>query len=435
MGRIVQVIENKKTHFSKVIEWGKLITITGSAQILVQLIGLLSGILIIRLLPTKEYALYTIANTMLGTMTVLADGGISTGVMSIGGRVWQDRQKLGTVISTGLKLRRKFAVYSLLVSLPILFYLLIHHGAGLIFSLLIILSLIPAFYAALSDNVLEIAPKLNQDVPRLQKNQLATAVGRFLMITVSIFVFPFTFVAILGNGLPRLWANLKLKKISADYADPDQKPDPEIRVEIFNFVRRMLPGSVYYCLSGQITIWLITIFGSTNTIAQAVALSRLSMLLSVLTVISGTLIVPRFARIANNPQLILKRYLQIQGVLLVISIGIISIVWLFPSQTLWILGKNYSNLKTEVVLNIAVSCINLIAGICFSLTTSRGWIVHPMISISINVLSIIAGTMLFNMHTLKGVLILNMFVGLIDVAMYFIYTSYKIRSLKLLHSS
>lgn len=73
-------------------EWAKLIAITGSAQVMVQAIGFISGILVIRLLPTHEYALYTLANTMLGTMTLLADGGIATGVMSQGGKVWQDKQ-------------------------------------------------------------------------------------------------------------------------------------------------------------------------------------------------------------------------------------------------------------------------------------------------------------------------------------------------------
>jgi hypothetical protein len=46
----------------------------------------LYGILIIRLLPV-EYAFYTLANTMHRTMTVLADGGITTGVMSQVGKV------------------------------------------------------------------------------------------------------------------------------------------------------------------------------------------------------------------------------------------------------------------------------------------------------------------------------------------------------------
>ena len=150
--------------YSKFYGWGKLISITGGAQIIVQALGLVCGIIVIRLLPTQEYALYTLANTMLGTITVLADGGISSGVMSQGGKIWQDKEKLGAVLTTGLDLRRKFAIGSLLIITPILIYLLLHHGARLITSILIVCSLIPAIFAALSDSLLEIAPKLHQEI-------------------------------------------------------------------------------------------------------------------------------------------------------------------------------------------------------------------------------------------------------------------------------
>src|SRR4051794_12896030 len=93
--------------YSRIFGWGKLITITGGAQAIVQGTGMLSGILIIRLLSTHQYAWYTLANTMLGTMTILSDAGISTGVMAQGGKVWQDKEKLGAVLATGLDLRRK----------------------------------------------------------------------------------------------------------------------------------------------------------------------------------------------------------------------------------------------------------------------------------------------------------------------------------------
>jgi hypothetical protein len=81
--------------YDTVVSWGKLISITGSVQLILQALGFASGILIIRLLPVQEYAFYTLANTMLGTMTVLSDGGISAGVMAQGGRVWKDKEKLG----------------------------------------------------------------------------------------------------------------------------------------------------------------------------------------------------------------------------------------------------------------------------------------------------------------------------------------------------
>ena len=77
-----------------------------SIQALVQLIGFAAGILLVRRLDQHEYALFTIANTMQGTINVLADIGISIGLVSIGGRVWQDGHRFGQLISTGLKLRR-----------------------------------------------------------------------------------------------------------------------------------------------------------------------------------------------------------------------------------------------------------------------------------------------------------------------------------------
>ena len=173
------ILSKLKYHpkYETILNWGKLISITGSAQIIVQILGFASGILIIRLLPVQEYALYTLANTMLGTMTVLADGGISTGVMSQGAKVWQNKVMLGKVLATGLDLRRKFAIFSLLGATPFLIYLLLHNGASWLTTVLIVASLIPAFLAALSDTLLEIVPKLHQDILPLQKNQLMVGVG------------------------------------------------------------------------------------------------------------------------------------------------------------------------------------------------------------------------------------------------------------------
>jgi O-antigen/teichoic acid export membrane protein len=278
--------------YDSVINWGKLISITGSAQIIVQAVGFACGILIIRLLPVQEYAFYTLANTMLGTMTVLADSGISTGVMAQGGKVWQNKEKLGAVLATGIALRKKFGIASILVSIPILGYLLMHNGASIVTTSLIVMALIPAFYAALSDSLLEIVPKLHQTILPLQKNQVSVGLGRLVLTGLTMFVFPWAFIAILAAGLPRIWGNIQLSKIGYGFADENQQPDKEIRIEILALVKRIMPTSIYYCISGQITIWLISVFGNTNSIAQLGALGRLNMLLSLFSVIITTLIIP-----------------------------------------------------------------------------------------------------------------------------------------------
>ena len=80
-----------------------------AVQAVVQLLAFTSGILLVRWLPQREYAYFTIANAMQATLNVLADIGISVGLISIGGRVWQDRHRFGQLINTGLFVRRRLA--------------------------------------------------------------------------------------------------------------------------------------------------------------------------------------------------------------------------------------------------------------------------------------------------------------------------------------
>src|SRR3954465_7902384 len=84
-------------------------------QGVVQVISFLSGILVIRQLDQREYGYFTIANTMQGTLNLLADIGISIGLVSIGGRVWRDRHRFGQLITTAQHLRRKLGGTAMVV--------------------------------------------------------------------------------------------------------------------------------------------------------------------------------------------------------------------------------------------------------------------------------------------------------------------------------
>jgi hypothetical protein len=410
-----------RTKYSKTIYWGKLISVTGGGQILVQGIGLVCGILVIRLLPVKEYAWYTIANTLLGTMFILADGGIISSVLAQGGKIWQDKVKLGAVLDTGMHLRKQFAVRSLLISTPILIYLLIHNNASILTSILISASLIPAFYAELSDSLLEILPKIHQDIIPLQKNQVAVSMLRLLLSAFSLFLFPFTFIAILAAGIPRIWGNIQLKKISKKYVVAEQGIDQDVKLEILRLVRKILPYSIYYSSSGQITIWIISVFGSASSVAQAGALGRLAVVITIFRSLISTLIIPRFARIPNHRKLLLTRYLQIHGGLVALFSMIILTISFLPSQILWVLGKQYAGLQTELIICITSACLASIAGASFGLSTGRGNVISPLFAIPVNIATIICCVLFLNISTLRGVLYLSLIVELVQVLMNFLY--------------
>lgn len=417
------LINRFNTHpkYAKALHWGKLITITGSAQILIQGLGFLSGILIIRLLSTQEYAWYTLANTMLGTMIMLADSGISNGVMAEGGKVWQDKKKLGIVLATGLHLRRKFGLISLLITSPILAYLLLQHGASWLATSLIIISIIPAFFAALSDTLLEIVPKLHQAISPLQKNAVQVSIGRVVLNVALIFFFPFTFIAIIASSIPRLYANYKLILIAAEFANKDEKPDSLVKKAINKSVNRTLPIVLYYCVSGQISIWLISLFGTTTSISELGALGRLAVIFNLFATLFATLIVPRFSRMASSRNVLIRPFLLIQTTAFCISIALLFFIWLFSSQILWVLGKKYYGLDGELFLVTVTSCLGLMVGVCSQLVISRGWYFNPYLFIGINIASTILGILAFNIATLTGILYFNIATVAIHYLVVFIY--------------
>ncbi|GAB3024992.1 lipopolysaccharide biosynthesis protein [Spirosoma pulveris] len=416
--------------YAKIWHWVKLVSITGTAQVTVQAIGFISGILVIRLLPTHEYALYTLANTMLGTMTTLADGGISTGVMAKGGKVWQDKQRLGEVLATGFNLRKKFAVVSLCVALPILVYLLHHHDASWTMSVLIVLSLIPSFFASLSGTLLEIAPKLHQQVAPLQKIQVGVALSRLALLSLSIFTFPITFIAILSAGFPQLWANRQIRKISSAFADMGQPINLTDQKDILFMVKRLLPESIYYCISGQLTIWLISIYGSTSGVAQAGALGRLPVAMTLFTVLFGSLVLPVFSRTPGIKAIVVRQYLKIQAGLVVLGIGIVGGVVLFSGPILSVLGPQYTSLTTELIIMMVGSTIGFIATSAFFLSSSRGWVMNPAISITVSIAATIVGVSIIDVSTLKGIFWLNIFTSIVHLVMHVAYGVHRIVTLK-----
>lgn len=407
--------------YSRVAEWIKLVLLTGVSQVAVQAAGFISGILIIRLLPIHEYALYTLANTFLGTMTMLADSGISSGVMAEGGKVWQDKKKLGVVLATGLNLRRKFGLISLVITTPILAKLLLEHGANWLTTGLIILSIIPAFFAALSDSFLEMAPKLHQDIKGLQKNQIEVSLGRLALSALFLFVFPFTYIAIIATSLPRLYGNFKLKKISARFASNEEKPDLIVQEQLKKGVKRTLPIVLYHCISGQISIWLVSFFGTTNNISELGALGRLSIIYNLFTILFSTLVIPRFSRMKELKSDLLKHYLIIQFTTLVISATLLFAVWLVSDQILWVLGNNYSGLNYTLFLIALTSSIGLMTGICSQLVISRGWFMKPFFLIGVNFGSTVVSLAFFKVNSLIGILYFNIAVSVIAYFLVFIY--------------
>lgn len=377
---------------------------------------MVSGFIIVRQLSINEYAYYTIANTFLGAMTLLSDCGVNTSVYALGAQNWRDKKKMGIILHRGLQLRTHFAFYTLIISVPVLIYLLFQqHASGLSIGL-IILSIIPSFYAGLSDAILEVVPKLNQELNVLQKNQTLVAILRLFLVFLAAFIFPFTSAILLANGLPRIFGNIKLKKIALKNAEISNVQDEEVNTETKRIIKRTAPSTIYFVFSSQVSLFILSFLGKTTSIAQLGALGRFSVIFTVFTTFVNMVFIPRFARSENKRSVLLKKSHFILLLSLIGSISVGSVLYIFRSFVLRFLGTNYQHLDYSFLLIIIQGIITVLSSNAYEFNLRKGWVIHPLLDILISLVPTVVFAILIPLNTLPNVVLY----GILNSLVYFL---------------
>jgi O-antigen/teichoic acid export membrane protein len=345
-----------------------------SVQVLVQIIGFASGILLVRLLDQSEYAYFTIANTMQGTINVLADIGISIGLVSIGGRVWQDPRRFGQLIATAQGLRRKLGGIALLLVTPVLYWTLARNGASPGYAAILIVLIVSALLVQLSLGVLAVVPRLRSDIGQIQRIDLTGAIARLLILLGFALLFLNAGVAVLVGSATMLLQYWMLRKYVAGVIDLHATENAEDRGAMIGFIKNQAANAIFFCLQGQITIFLISFFARQATsIAEVGALGRLAMIFTVIGQLLTNIFVPAFARCQQATKLRLQYAAIIGGVATFSALVIIAAAF-FPNQFLFVLGNKYSHLQRELLLMVGGAVISMLTGTVWVLNASKAWI-------------------------------------------------------------
>jgi O-antigen/teichoic acid export membrane protein len=391
-------------------------------QAAVQLLAFTSGILLVRWLPQREYAYFTIANAMQATLMLLADIGISTGLISIGGRVWHDRHRFGELIKTGVAVRRRLAAVAIVVVTPILYAMLSKNGASSIDIVFLIVLVLIGFSFQLSIDVFSVVPRLHSDIRRIQTIDFTCAVFRLLLILGLIYVFSTAGLAVAIATATFLLQYLLLRSYAAKVVDLNARENPEDRREIMRLIKNLAASAVFYCFQGQITVFLISFFGrQAGSVAEVGALGRLAMIFTVLMNMMTNIFVPAFARADERKKLALLYVLIVGGVLL-FSAAVLTGAAFFPDQFLFVLGNRYAHLHRELLLMVAGAVVSALSGALWLLNASKVWVTGSWFYIPLTLatqvalipftdFSSVAGVLTFNLISLLPGLVVNLALG------------------------
>jgi O-antigen/teichoic acid export membrane protein len=389
-------------------KWFPILVKFTSIQVIVQTLGFAAGILIVRGLPKREYAFYTIGNTMLATILLLADSGISSALTAIGGRVWQDSHRLGSLLTTALQLRRQLAMLTVFVVVPVLIWLLRQNGANALVTVGLVLAVLAGSGLELITRIYAVVLRLRSEIRQIQNQALMAALVKLAAVGIALFIFFNAIVAIatvvLGYAV-QFWMLRRWVRREIDTSAPG---DPAMRSEIIAVLRRQGPHSVYYCLQGQITVWLISVFGNSESVANVGALGRLVAVFALLSTVMIEVVLPAFARIRSANQL-RRRYFQILFGYSAISALSLGVVAMFPGQILSVLGRQYSDLRSDGILMAACAVVSTISGLLWAINSSRAWIVSPAVLIPCTIAVQATLASILDLSTVRGVLLLTMY--------------------------
>jgi O-antigen/teichoic acid export membrane protein len=392
----------------RVVSWAKTLTKFVSVQVAVQVMTVAGGLLLVRVLSQTEYAYFTIANSMQATMNILADSGIGIGLSSIGGRVWQSPFRFGQLINTAMRLRRYLAAVAIAVVTPVLVWMLVANGATYLYAGALTAAVLLGLNYQLLTSVLMVVPRLHSQISRVQKLDFLAAASRLALLVAAYSVFVNAAVGVSATVAGLVTQYYFLRRWVAGSIDVKAPASEEDRKTILGIVKSQSPNAVFYCIQGQLSVWLVSILGSTENIAEIGALGRLGIMFSIIGAVMTSIVLPSFARRRRQDQL-RGRYFQIVGAFCSFGLALVAFAGLFPDQLLWILGSKYGHLRGELFLMMVMTAFNSVVAAMWSLNSSRAWIKWSWLNIPSVILTQIFLPLFLDISTLSGVLWFGIF--------------------------
>lgn len=144
-----------------------------------------------------------------------------------------------------------------------------------------------------------------------------------------------------------------------------------VDAQVIEIAKPLVLPAIFYQVQGVVTVFLVSLFGTSNMMAEVGAFGRLSMVLIVVDRVTGILLFPAIARAAVGTQLqsiLLKAHLVY---LFTMGLALLTSIYL-PQYWILLLGAKYISLTPLVWMVFLSSILQNASGFAFRSLTVRG---------------------------------------------------------------
>jgi O-antigen/teichoic acid export membrane protein len=361
-----------------------------STQGAVQLLGIAAGLVLIRVLPLREFALYTLATSAVTFFTFASDLGSTTSLVHFFRRAREEGRDFAAYLAAVLSLRRMAFLLGAAAVLLVFPRAARAKGFGAAETWCAAAGVVLTVLFQISSSVRILALRLADRYGRSYRAELAGAGVRLLAVLAMVaagalfgWLGVFTGAAAAATvvllaqpesgGRPA--SDAAGPRAAIDLATParlDAQTLAPYRREVLRYLAPTLPGAVYFAVQGPLVVWLAAVFGSGRNIAEVGALSRLALVVGLFSGLTGVVFLPRLARIADE-RLYRRRALQFGGLLAAVALTLVAAAAVAPRAFLFLLGGRYYGLDRELVLLVASSGLTLLDGYAVAVNLARSW--------------------------------------------------------------
>ncbi|MBS1563495.1 MAG: hypothetical protein JST39_03865 [Bacteroidetes bacterium] len=372
-----------------------------SFQVLIQFIDALSGIILVRNLVKSDYAFLGIAGIVVSSVLNIAISGLSSYLISSGVQVRDDKTAISRLLITIQRFVNPFKYAFIACSIPILFFLLYRNGMGASrIAIIIVFVCTDIFFRVegqLYQCVLNIYGKFNY----LQTINLCGTICRFLLV-IGCYYFLNAEIAVAGMLLSYFVQYILAKNKSKVYILPGVSPDFDHFKPIRSLYISQLPITIYNAFDSQIGVFLLSVFGTTELIADINAAARLSLIIVAINAFINNYVLVKLSAI-NDYKLFRKRVFFMLRFFTVTYFVCVTLMYFFPGWFIWLIGEKYSNIEPFLYLTVINLCINHVSGVIYAVNFSKMWIKKNWIIIPVTLVVQVIGIYFIGLSSFQKV--------------------------------
>jgi O-antigen/teichoic acid export membrane protein len=403
-----------KTEKSRLVKISKLIGTFILGQGSLQFIQVVTGFMLFRWLSIEEYGQYSMAFAFQSMAHVLVEFGFSGTIVALVGNRINDKKVIGGYIKAGESYRQKLFIVISIGCIVIFPFLTQKHHFSVITTVMLLLSIIVNLYFTGWSSYYVPPLKMHQRIGKLFEIQIKSSALRLAALYVTFMLSALnSWLAALLSSLQTFISGYLIKKASKEYIEIPDRINANDTKEMLALLKPVMPGIIFNAFQGQIMIFILSIFGKTNNVAEIGALSKMGQLYMVISMAGGMIIAPYIARSAAKG--LLKKYMFISVSAVFICSLFVLTAYVFPQPFLFLLGEKYSYLGNELVLMLTTAGLGVVTGIVWEMNESRKWIYSwdPMIMISGTIGVQLVAVFFFDLSNLRNVLLLSIATNLL----------------------